>query len=109
MALIYYAFTDTNLFYSLFYLVLGILAIFSAIRYTVGNSLRLPWFGDLFVFVFGLVITLGVNFLYSKELDTILLCQQQLLVLLSVGVLNLNNMRDEASDKKVGKNTIVVK
>jgi 1,4-dihydroxy-2-naphthoate octaprenyltransferase len=39
MALIYYAFTDTNLFYSLFYLVLGILAIFSAIRY-VGNSLH---------------------------------------------------------------------
>mgnify|MGYP003547666340 FL=1 len=29
--------------------------------------------------------------------------------LLSVGVLNLNNMRDEESDRKVGKNTIVVK
>jgi 1,4-dihydroxy-2-naphthoate octaprenyltransferase len=28
---------------------------------------------------------------------------------LSVGVLNLNNMRDEASDRKVGKNTLVVK
>jgi 1,4-dihydroxy-2-naphthoate octaprenyltransferase len=28
--------------------------------------------------------------------------------LLSVGVLNLN-MRDEASDRKVGKNTLVVK
>jgi 1,4-dihydroxy-2-naphthoate octaprenyltransferase len=27
---------------------------------------------------------------------------------LSVGVLNLNNMRDEASDRKVGKNTLVV-
>jgi 1,4-dihydroxy-2-naphthoate octaprenyltransferase len=27
----------------------------------------------------------------------------------SVGVLNLNNMRDEASDRKVGKNTLVVK
>jgi 1,4-dihydroxy-2-naphthoate octaprenyltransferase len=26
-----------------------------------------------------------------------------------VGVLNLNNMRDEASDRKVGKNTLVVK
>jgi 1,4-dihydroxy-2-naphthoate octaprenyltransferase len=25
------------------------------------------------------------------------------------GVLNLNNMRDEASDRKVGKNTLVVK
>jgi 1,4-dihydroxy-2-naphthoate octaprenyltransferase len=47
MALIYYAFTDTNLFY----LCLSRIRIFSAIRYTVGNSLRLPWFGDLFVFV----------------------------------------------------------
>ena len=28
---------------------------------------------------------------------------------LSVGVLNLNNMRDEESDRKVGKNTLVVK
>jgi 1,4-dihydroxy-2-naphthoate octaprenyltransferase len=28
---------------------------------------------------------------------------------LSVGVLNLNNMRDEASDRKSNKNTIVVK
>jgi 1,4-dihydroxy-2-naphthoate octaprenyltransferase len=28
---------------------------------------------------------------------------------LSVGVLNLNNMRDEISDRKAGKNTIVVK
>lgn len=27
---------------------------------------------------------------------------------LSVGVLNLNNMRDEESDRKVGKNTLVV-
>jgi 1,4-dihydroxy-2-naphthoate octaprenyltransferase len=35
--LIYYAFRDTNLWFSLFYLVLGILAIIS-IRYTVGNT-----------------------------------------------------------------------
>jgi 1,4-dihydroxy-2-naphthoate octaprenyltransferase len=33
-----YAFRDTNLWFSLFYLVLGILAIISAIRYTVGNT-----------------------------------------------------------------------
>ena len=111
MALIYYAFTDTNLFYSLFYLVLGILAIFSAIRYTVGNTAYgYRGFGDLFVFVFfGLVSTLGVNFLYSKQIDALLLLPAISIGLLSVGVLNLNNMRDEASDKKVGKNTIVVK
>ena len=72
--LIYFAFGESNLVYSLFYLVLGILAITSAIRYTVGNSAYgYKGYGDIFVFVFfGLVSTLGVNFLYSKQLDVVL-------------------------------------
>jgi 1,4-dihydroxy-2-naphthoate octaprenyltransferase len=109
--LIYFAFGETNLAYSLFYLVLGILAIASAIRYTVGNTAYgYRGFGDLFVFVFfGLVSTLGVNFLYSKEIELLLILPATAIGLLSVGVLNLNNMRDEASDKKSNKNTIVVK
>jgi 1,4-dihydroxy-2-naphthoate octaprenyltransferase len=109
--LIYYAFGDTNIGYSLFYLVLGVLAIASAIRYTVGNTAYgYRGYGDLFVFVFfGLVSTLGVNFLYSKQLDLILFLPATAIGLLSVGVLNLNNMRDEASDRKSNKNTIVVK
>ena len=109
--LIYYAFADTNIVYSLFFLVLGILAIVSAIRYTVGNTAYgYKGFGDLFVFIFfGLVSTLGVNFLYSKQLDAILFLPAIAIGLLSVGVLNLNNMRDEASDRKSNKNTIVVK
>ncbi len=111
MLLIYYAFSDTNLWYSLFYLVLGILSIISAIRYTVGNmAYGYYGYGDLFVFVFfGLVSTLGVNFLYSKQLDPVLILPAIAIGLLSVGVLNLNNMRDEASDRKSNKNTIVVK
>jgi 1,4-dihydroxy-2-naphthoate octaprenyltransferase len=111
IALIYYAFRDTNLFYSLFYLALGILAILSAIRYTVGNTAYgYRGYGDLFVFVFfGLVSTLGVNFLYSKQLDFELILPAVAIGFLSVGVLNLNNMRDEISDRKAGKNTIVVK
>ena len=53
MLLIYYAFADTNLWYSLFYLVLGILSIISAIRYTIGNkAYGYRGYGDLFVFVF---------------------------------------------------------
>jgi 1,4-dihydroxy-2-naphthoate octaprenyltransferase len=109
--LIYYAFSDTNLWYSLFYLVLGILAIVSAIRYTVGNTAYgYRGYGDVFVFIFfGLVSTLGVNFLYSKQLDFVLFLPAIAVGLLSVGVLNLNNMRDEASDRKSNKNTIVVK
>ncbi len=111
MVLIYFAFKDTNIGYSLFFLVLGILAIVSAIRYTVGNTAYgYRGFGDLFVFVFfGLVSTLGVNFLYSKQIDFNLFLPAAAIGFLSVGVLNLNNMRDEASDRKSNKNTIVVK
>ncbi len=111
IVLIYLAFGEHNLGYSLFYLVLGILAIASAIRYTVGNSAYgYRGFGDVFVFVFfGWVSTLGVNFLYSKQLDAILILPATAIGFLSVAVLNLNNMRDEASDRKSGKNTLVVK
>ena len=111
MLLIYYAFRDTNLGYSLFFLVLGLLAIASAIRYTVGNTAYgYRGFGDAFVFVFfGLVSTLGVNFLYSKQLNFDLFLPATAIGFLSVGVLNLNNMRDEVSDRKSNKNTIVVK
>ena len=109
--LIYLAFGAHNLGYSLFYLILGIAAIASAIRYTVGNSAYgYRGFGDVFVFVFfGLVSTLGVNFLYSKQLDAILFLPATAIGFLSVAVLNLNNMRDEASDRKSSKNTLVVK
>ena len=111
MLLIYFSFRDTNIGYSLFYLGLGILAITSAIRYTVGNTAYgYRGYGDIFVFVFfGLVSTLGVNFLYSKQLNFDLFLPATAIGLLSVGVLNLNNMRDEASDRKSNKNTVVVK
>jgi 1,4-dihydroxy-2-naphthoate octaprenyltransferase len=109
--LIYLAFGESNIVYSLFYLILGIMAIISAIRYTVGTSAYgYRGYGDIFVFVFfGLVSTLGVNFLYSKQMDLILILPAVAIGLLSVGVLNLNNMRDQASDTKAGKNTVVVK
>lgn len=109
--LIYFAFGENNIGYSIFFLILGILAIASAIRYTVGNTAYgYRGYGDLFVFMFfGLVSTLGVNFLYSKELDYKLFLPAIAIGFLSVGVLNLNNMRDEESDRKSGKNTIVVK
>lgn len=108
--LIYFAFGQDNFGYSIFFLLLGIAAIASAIKYTVGNSAYgYRGFGDLFVFVFfGLVSTLGVNFLYAKEIDPLLILPAVAIGLLSVGVLNLNNMRDQESDKNAGKNTIVV-
>jgi 1,4-dihydroxy-2-naphthoate octaprenyltransferase len=113
LLLIYFAFKlETDyLTYSLIFLVLGILAIASAIRYTVGKgAYGYRGFGDLFVFIFfGMVSTFGVYFMFSKSIDWLLLLPATAIGFLSVGVLNLNNMRDEESDRKAGKNTIVVK
>ncbi len=109
--LIYFSFRNSNLGYSLFFLLLGVAAIVAAIKYTVGNSAYgYKGFGDVFVFIFfGLVSTIGVNFLHSKQLDYNLFLPATAIGFLSVGVLNLNNMRDIASDTKAQKNTIVVK
>lgn len=105
------AFGNQNFVYSVCYLFLGIGAIIAAIKYTVGsNAYGYSGFGDIFVFIFfGLVSTLGVYFLYAKQFDYGLFLPAIAIGLLAVGVLNLNNMRDEKSDRKSGKNTIVVK
>lgn len=111
--LIYCSFKDHNLGFSLFFLVLGILAIASAIRYTVGsNAYGYRGYGDIFVFVFfGLVSTLGIYFMFAKTFENayLLFLPATAIGFLSVAVLNLNNMRDVTSDKKAGKNTLVVK
>lgn len=111
MLLIYVSFKGKYFLYSIVFFVLGILAIASAIRYTVGrNPYGYRGYGDVFVFLFfGLVSTFGIYFMFSKQFDWLLLLPATAIGFLSVGVLNLNNMRDEASDKKSGKNTIVVK
>ncbi len=111
LTLIYFSFKDTNFLYSLIFFVLGLLAVASAIRYTVGNTAYgYRGYGDFFVFVFfGLVSTLGVSFMILKQIDPLLILPAVAIGFLSVGVLNLNNMRDEESDRKAGKNTIVVK
>jgi 1,4-dihydroxy-2-naphthoate octaprenyltransferase len=110
MLLIYFSFKGKYLYYSILYFVLGILAIASAVRYTVGkNPYGYRGYGDVFVFIFfGIVSTLGVNFMFLKELDWLLFLPATAIGFLSVGVLNLNNMRDEESDRKSNKNTIVV-
>lgn len=111
MLLIYFSFKGKYLIYSIIFFVLGILAIASAIRYTVGkNPYGYRGYGDVFVFAFfGLVSTFGIYFMFSKEIDWVLFLPAASIGFLSVGVLNLNNMRDEESDRKSKKNTIVVK
>ncbi len=111
VALIYAAFGKDNFGYSLFFFALGIVAIAAAIKYTVGNSAYgYRGLGDVFVFLFfGLVSVIGCYFLYGKQLYWQLLFPASAIGMLSSAVLNLNNMRDQESDAKAGKNTLVVK
>ena len=109
LALIILAF-GLNSFYILIFAALGGLAIFSAIKYTVGKfAYGYFGLGDLFVFVFfGLISVLGSNFLFDSILEFKLMNPAIVLGLLSVGVLNLNNMRDIKNDADCGKKTLAV-
>lgn len=90
--------------------VLGLTAIAAAVKYTVGkNPYGYRGLGDIFVFVFfGLVGVLGTFFLHTQSFSWDALLPASSVGLLSVGVLNMNNMRDYEADKKSGKRTIVV-
>ncbi|WP_335965328.1 1,4-dihydroxy-2-naphthoate polyprenyltransferase [Galbibacter sp. PAP.153] len=109
--LIYVSFENRNFNHSIIFFLLGITAIVAAIKYTVGNTAYgYRGYGDVFVFVFfGLVSVLGTYFLYTQQLSIDVFLPAFSVGLLSVGVLNLNNMRDMNSDKKANKNTLVVK
>nr|WP_042293856.1 1,4-dihydroxy-2-naphthoate octaprenyltransferase [Nonlabens ulvanivorans] len=111
VALIYVSLGIEQLLISLFFLVLGIAAIWAAIKYTVGdNAYGYRGLGDVFVFIFfGPVSVMGIFYLITKAVDWNMILPSITIGLLSVAVLNLNNMRDIESDKKAGKNTIVVK
>ena len=111
LLLIYIAFGKQNFVLSFIFILLGIAAIGAAIKYTVGNNAYgYSGFGDLFVFIFfGFVSVLGSNFLFTHYIDWKLFLPATAIGLLSVAVLNLNNMRDIENDKIAGKNTLVVK
>ena len=109
--LIYAAFGSEMILTSLVFFLLGIGAIIAAMKYTMGDSAYgYRGFGDLFVFIFfGLVAVYGSYYLYSHDHNPVSLFPAISIGLLSVAVLNLNNLRDRISDKNAGKITMVVK
>lgn len=109
--LIIAAFGGESLVSSLVFFLLGLIAIAAAIKYTVGNSAYgYKGLGDLFVFIFfGLVAVYGSYYLYRHDHNFLSFFPATAIGLLSVAVLNLNNLRDRVSDEKAGKITLVVK
>ncbi len=108
---VFRAFGIANVVYSLVFLILGGLAVYAAIKYTIGQSAYgYRALGDLMVFLFfGLLSVIGSYFLFAKQIDHVTVLPACMIGLLSVGVLNLNNMRDLESDRMSSKITIAVK
>ena len=80
---------------------LGAAAIVGAMRYTLGkNPYGYRGLGDLYVFIFfGLVSVLGGYYVAARELPPlVMLLPASAIGLFSVGVLNVNNIRDMKTD-----------
>ncbi len=108
--LLYEASKTAEIAIVIFFLIIGLLAIGAAIKYTVGKR---PYgyngLGDLAVFVFfGITGVLGTYFLHTNHLGWAELLPAISIGLLATGVLNLNNMRDIDNDRNSGKRTLVV-
>ena len=93
------------------FLVLGIFSIIAAITYTSG---KVPYgykgLGDLMVLIFfGWVATIGTYYLHAHSFKWSLFLPATALGFLTIGVLNVNNIRDIESDKLAGKNSIPVR
>lgn len=109
LVLLYLAFSDWKLF--VLFLGLGIAAIAAAITYTSGKK---PYgyagLGDISVFLFfGILGVCGTYFLHSLAFWTAAILPAISLGLFSAAVLNINNIRDIASDQAAGKKSIPVR
>ena len=103
-----FAFNGKELTSGLVFLGLALAAIVAAYKYTAGKgAYGYHALGDLFVFLFfGLLAVCGSYYLQTKQFDPTVWWFAVAIGTLSVGVLNLNNMRDIQNDTAMGKKTV---
>ncbi|MBK7945627.1 MAG: 1,4-dihydroxy-2-naphthoate polyprenyltransferase [Flavobacteriales bacterium] len=96
---------------TLVFLLLGLLAIGAAVKYTFGkNPYGYAGLGDVSVLLFfGIVGVCGTFYLHTKHFEPLILLPAFGFGLLSTGVLNVNNLRDIKNDKASGKITMAVR
>ncbi len=111
LSLLYLAGVFSDLTTFLVFLATGLVCIVAAITYTVGkNAYGYLGLGDVSVLLFfGYVGVLGTCYLMTHHFSSIYLLPATACGLLSVGVLNLNNLRDIENDRASGKNSIPVR
>lgn len=94
-----------------YFIGLGLVAILAAVFYTAGrNPYGYAGFGDLSVLLFfGFLAVMGSSYLYEQGWVSVQLLPALSVGLFSVGVLNINNIRDIESDRKAGKMSVPVR
>lgn len=94
-----------------FFIGLGMISIVAAITYTVGKkAYGYLGLGDVFVLIFfGFVAVIGVFYLQAHSVPAMIFLPAFGCGLLSVAVLNINNLRDINQDRVAGKNTLIVR
>ena len=109
--LIFFGLRQLPFYLTLIFFMVGISAIYAAIKYTVGkNPYGYIGLGDLFVYLFfGLAGVCGTYFLHTGHINPWIILPASTIGLFSSGVLNLNNLRDVVNDSKCGKKTLVVR
>ncbi len=111
LTLLWLSFGTDGIYLFLLFLGLGLAAIWAAINYTAGSK---PYgyagLGDISVFIFfGLVGVIGTYFLQTQQFNSSILLPAAALGFFSMGVLNINNIRDIDSDKLAGKYSVPVR
>lgn len=93
------------------FLIIGILAITAALKYTIGKSAYgYRGFGDVFVFIFfGFVAVSGTAWLHTHSFVWLSLLPSITIGLYAAAVLHINNVRDMENDLASGKYTLAIK
>lgn len=92
-------------------LVLGLLAILSAVAYTGGPApLGYLGLGDLFVFVFfGLVAVVGTAYVQTRDATALAVLAAVPMGCFATAILVVNNLRDIDGDRAANKRTLAVR
>ena len=93
------------------FLALGLIAVWASINYTAGsNPYGYRGYGDVSVFLFfGLLSVVGSFYLQRVQWQWSILLPAISCGAFSMGVLNVNNIRDLESDAMAGKNSLAIK
>jgi len=111
LLMIYFSFGSLFSIESICLELLGAAAIIAAMRYTLGrNPYGYRGLGDVFVFLFfGLVSVMGAYFVAAREISSwTLVLPASAIGFFSMGVLNVNNIRDMKTDAE-NRVTVAIK